>query len=188
MRKQLIDFISRNGHFNEDEREIIISKFQFRTVRKGQLLLKRGQIADRYYFITSGALRFVYGEDPELTAWVVLPEEFFTEISSFKHRTPTRFNVEAIEETELYYIERQDMEQLYRSLPAWQEFGREIWESMAIRMIDEIIRFQTMTVEERYLEFLQKPGFMQRVSVKQLASYLGITPNALSRIRKNLHR
>lgn len=188
LKENLTDFINRNSHLREEELKIVTSKFHMQTVSKGQLLLKRGQAANRYYYVLSGALRFVYGQDQELTAWVVLPGEFFTEISSFKHRTPTRFNIEAIEETELYYIDRQDMEHLYREIPAWQEFGREIWESMAIRMIDEIIRFQTMTVEERYLEFLQKPGFMQRVSVRQLASYLGITPNALSRIRKNLRQ
>ncbi|MDR6514760.1 Crp/Fnr family transcriptional regulator [Chryseobacterium camelliae] len=184
--QEFVDFISRYGHFSNDDLRMILSRFHVKTVRKGQLLLKKGQVASRYYYIRSGALRFVYGEDRELTAWVVLPDEFFTEIASFKHQEPTRFNVEAVEEAELYYIEKADMELLYRELPAWQEFGRKIWESMAIRMIDEIIRFQTLTVEERYLEFLQKPGFMQHVSVKQLASYLGITPNALSRIRKNI--
>ncbi|MEC3874347.1 Crp/Fnr family transcriptional regulator [Chryseobacterium salviniae] len=186
--KDLSDFININGCFSEDELYLIMSKFHSKNLDKGKLLLKRGQVADRYYYVSCGALRFVYGEERELTAWVVLPGEFFTEISSFKYQEPTRFNIEAIEETELYYIERKDMEILYRQIPAWQEFGRKIWESMAIRMIDEIIRFQTMTVEERYLEFLQKPGFMQRVSVKQLASYLGITPNALSRIRKNIRK
>ncbi|WP_100074805.1 Crp/Fnr family transcriptional regulator [Chryseobacterium camelliae] len=184
--QEFVDFIARYGHFSNDDLRMILSRFHVKTVRKGQLLLKKGQVASRYYYIRSGALRFVYGEDRELTAWVVLPDEFFTEITSFKHQEPTRFNVEAVEEAELYYIEKADMELLYRELPAWQEFGRKIWESMAIRMIDEIIRFQTLTVEERYLEFLQKPGFMQHVSVKQLASYLGITPNALSRIRKNI--
>lgn len=185
--QELADFIKTHcPYLSEEDLSFIISKFRRQTLRKKQLLLKRGQTANRYYYIKSGALRFIYGKNQELTAWIVLPGEFFTEISSFKMQAPTRFDIEAVEETELYYIERPEMELLYRQLPAWQEFGRKIWETMAMRMIDEIIRFQTMTVEERYLEFLQQPGFMQYISVKQLASYLGITPNALSRIRKNL--
>lgn len=185
--QELIHFITTGAdRLHDDDLPLVISRFHPKTLQKKQLLLKRGQIADRYYFLKSGALRFIYGDDRELTAWIVLPGEFFTEISSFRPRQPTRFNIEAVEETELYYIERKDMEMLYRQLPAWQEFGRKTWELMAMRMIDEIIRFQTLTVEERYLEFLQQPDFMQRVSVKQLASYLGITPNALSRIRKNI--
>lgn len=185
--QELADFIKTHApHLSGEDLSFIISKFRPQVLRKKQLLLKRGQMANRYYYVKNGALRFIYGENQELTAWIVLPEEFFTEISSFKLQVPTRFHIEAVEETELYYIERAEMELLYRQLPAWQEFGRKIWETMAMRMIDEIIRFQTMTVEERYLEFLRQPGFMQHISVKQLASYLGITPNALSRIRKNL--
>lgn len=185
--QDLSDFLKTNiYHLTKQDLNEITSRFHAQKIQKKQLLLKRGQIANRYYYVKSGALRFIYGENQELTAWIVLPGEFFTEISSFRLQNPTRFNIEAIEEAELYYIEKAEMEQLYRQMPAWQEFGRKVWESMATRMIDEIIRFQTMTVEERYLEFLQQPGFMQHVSVKQLASYLGITPNALSRIRKNI--
>jgi CRP-like cAMP-binding protein len=183
---QLKAFIKSQVTLNDSELETILSGFQIKNLSKGQLLLRRGQIANQYYFVSSGALRFFYEEDTPLTAWIVLPNEFFAEISSLNPQRPTRFNVEAVETTELLYIDKRDMEVLYQQIPAWQEFGRKLWEGMAVRMIDEIIRFQTLTAEERYLEFLKKPGVMQHVSIKQLASYLGITPNALSRIRKNL--
>jgi len=57
---------------------------------------------------------------------------------------------------------------------------------MSVRMIDQILNFQTLSAEERYLEFMNNPEFLQKVTVKQLAAVLGITPNALSRIRKNI--
>ena len=57
---------------------------------------------------------------------------------------------------------------------------------MSVRMIDQILNFQTLSAEERYLEFMNNPEFLQKVPVKQLAAVLGITPNALSRIRKNI--
>jgi CRP-like cAMP-binding protein len=183
---QLKSFIKSQIILGDLDLEAIVSQFSTKTLSKGQLLLRRGQIANQYYFVNSGALRFFYDEDAPLTAWVVMPNEFFAEISSLSPQRPTRFNIEAVETTELLYIEKAEMELLYQQIPAWQEFGRKLWEGMAIRMIDEIIRFQTLTAEERYLEFIKKPGVMQYVSVKQLASYLGITPNALSRIRKNL--
>ncbi|WDF56718.1 Crp/Fnr family transcriptional regulator [Mucilaginibacter sp. KACC 22063] len=184
--QDLKSYIASKVSVNEDDLHTIISKFHNKSLRKGELLLKRGQVATNYYYLAKGALRFYYDQEQELTAWIVQPGEFFTEISSLNPELPTRFNIEAVENAELYSINKRDMEILYQAIPAWQEFGRKTWEAMAIRMIDEIIRFQTMSVEERYLEFLKKPGFMQLVSVKQLASYLGITPNALSRIRKNL--
>ena len=78
------------------------------------------------------------------------------------------------------------MDSLYKQLPAWQEFGRKTWEQMSVRMINQIISFQTLSAEDRYLEFMKNPDLIQRVPVKHLASWLGITPNALSRIRKNI--
>ncbi|TDO82808.1 CRP-like cAMP-binding protein [Flavobacterium chryseum] len=185
--KQLSDFIRSKVIIKADELEIILSNFQEMTLERRQFILKTGQIANHYYFIKSGALRFYYGDfEEQLTAWVIVKDEFFTEISSLNPQLPTRFNIEAIEKTELLYIHKNDMEILYKQIPAWQEFGRITWENMAIRMINQIISFQTLSAEQRYLEFMQDAELMKRVPVKQIASYLGITPNALSRIRKNI--
>ncbi|MBP4137080.1 Crp/Fnr family transcriptional regulator [Flavobacterium geliluteum] len=185
--KQLSDFIKSKVVISADELENILSNFQEMMLEKGQFILKTGQIANHYYFIKKGALRFYYGDyEEQLTAWVIVKDEFFTEISSLNPQLPTRFNIEAIEKTELFCIHRDDMEILYKQIPTWQEFGRITWENMAIRMINQIISFQTLSAEERYLEFMRDTELMKRVPVKQIASYLGITPNALSRIRKNI--
>lgn len=185
--QQLSDFIQSKVSIEHADLQIVLSKFKQKTIKKGQLALKRGQIANEYFYINSGGLRFFYGEqEDQLTAWVVFQNEFFTEISSLNPQKATRFNIEAIENTELFYIDKSDMDWLYQHLPAWQEFGRKTWEAMALRMIDQIISFQTLSAEERYLEFMAKPELIQRIPVKQIASFLGITPNALSRIRKNL--
>lgn len=185
--QEFYDFIKSKININEPELLAILSSFKTKQVKKGHLILKRGQIAQQYFYIRSGALRFFFGDfDEQLTAWVVFHGEFFTEISSLNPQKPTRFNIEAIEKTELIYIDKPEMEKLYNQFPAWQEFGRITWEAMAVRMIDQIISFQTLSAEERYLEFMAKSELIKRVPVKQIASYLGITPNALSRIRKNI--
>jgi len=184
---QLADFIKSKVVIGADELEKVLSGFHEMTLEKGNLILTTGQVANHYYFIKSGALRFYYGDyEEQLTAWVIVKYEFFTEISSLNPQLPTRFNIEAIEKTQLLCIDKDDMEMLYAKIPAWQEFGRITWENMAIRMINQIISFQTLSAEERYLEFMQNTELMKRVPVKQIASYLGITPNALSRIRKNI--
>ncbi|MET1055721.1 MAG: Crp/Fnr family transcriptional regulator [Pedobacter sp.] len=185
--KELSDFVQSRIAINPADLEVILSRFKEKTLKKGQLILKRGQIANRYFYIKSGGLRFFYGEfDEQLTAWIVFQDEFFTEISSLSTQTPTRFNIEAIEETQLIYIAKSDMDELYKQFPLWQEFGRITWEAMAVRKIDKIISFQTLSAEERYLDFLANSELVKRIPVKQIASYLGITPNALSRIRKNI--
>lgn len=185
--KEFRDFIQSKVSIQDLELEVILSIFKTKHVKKGQLILKRGQIADQYFYIRSGAVRFFFGEfDEQLTAWVVFQNEFFTEISSLNPSKPTRFNIEAIGDTELLYIDKQEMEVLYKQFPAWQEFGRITWEAMAVRMIDQIINFQTLSAEERYLKLMGNSEIIKKLPVKQIASYLGITPNALSRIRKNI--
>jgi len=185
--QQLSDFIQSKITIAASDLNNILSNFTEVIFDKGQFVLKRGQIASHYYFIKSGALRFYYGDfEEQLTAWLVVKGEFFTEISSLNPQIPTRFNIEAIEPTELLCIHKNDMDSLYQQIPAWQEFGRITWENMSIRMIDRIISFQTLSAEERYLEFMQDKELIKRVPVKQIASFLGVTPNALSRIRKNI--
>jgi CRP-like cAMP-binding protein len=185
--KQLSDFIKSKVAIEETDLQIILSKFKEQTVKKGKFVLRKGQIANQYFFIKSGGLRFSYGEyDMSNTSWVVFQNQFFTEISSMMPQVPTRFNIEAIEETVFLYISKQEMELLYRQFPVWQEFGRKIWEGLGIDMIEQIVNFQSLSAEERYLEFMKVPEIMQKVPIKNLASLLGITPNALSRIRKNI--
>lgn len=179
-------FIKTFISINEMDLKFVLSKFRQKTLPKGKLLLKNGHIATQYWFIVSGGLRFYYENDEkENTTWVNFKNEFLTEISSLNPQKPTRFNIEAIEETQLLVIDKSDMDFLYGYLPVWQEFGRKVWESTSIRMIDQILHFQTLTAEERYLT-LMNTEFLQKVPVKNLAAVLGITPNALSRIRKNL--
>ena len=185
--KQLADFIKSKVGIEETDLQIIVSKFTERTVKKGQFVLKKGQIANQYFFIKSGGLRFSFGvHDIQNTSWVVFQNQFFTEMSSLMPQRLTRFDIEAIEETVLLYLSKAEMELLYRQFPSWQEFGRKTWEELAVGMINQIVNFQTLTVEERYLDIMKTPELIQKVPIKNIASLLGITPNALSRIRKNI--
>jgi CRP-like cAMP-binding protein len=167
--------------------ELVLSRCKEKQVAKGKIILKKGHVATQYYFIISGSVRFFYDTySQENTTWVVFKNEFFAEISSLNPQKPSRFNIEAIEDTTMLVIDKKDMDFLYGHISAWQEFGRKIWESMSVRMIDQILSFQTLSAEERYLEFMNNPELIQKVPVKHLATFLGITPNALSRIRKNI--
>ena len=180
-------FIKNIIVINDIDLKLVLSKCREKSLLKGKFILKKGQIANQYFFIVSGGVRFYYGEySQQNTSWVVFSNEFFTEISSLHPQIPSRFNIEAIEETELIVIDKSDMDFLYSHIPVWQEFGRKVWEQMSVRMINQIVSFQTLSAEERYLQFMNTPELLQKVPVKYLASFLGITPNALSRIRKNI--
>ena len=89
------------------------------------------------------------------------------------HKSHRRFNIEAIEDTELVAIDKKDMDFLYAHIAVWEEFGRKIWEAMSVRMIDQILNFQTLSAEQHYLEFMNNPELIQKIPVKQLAAVLG---------------
>lgn len=185
--EEFIAFIKGIIGIDDLDLQLVLSKCIKRQISKGKLILKKGQIANQYFFIVSGGVRFFYETNgQENTTWVTFKNEFFTEISSLNPQKPSRFNIEAIEDTELVVITKKDMDFLYGHVAVWEEFGRKIWEAMSVRMIDQILNFQTLSAEERYLEFMNNPELIQKTSVKHLAAVLGITPNALSRIRKNI--
>jgi len=184
---EFVSFIKRIVSIEQHELDLIRSRCRFKSIPKGRLVLKTGQIANQYFFIISGGLRFYYElNNKENTTWVCFQNEFFTEISSLNPQKPTRFNIQAIEETQLLIIDKKDMDFLYAHIPSWEEFGRKVWEATAARMVDQLLNFQTMSAEERYAGFLEMPELLMKIPVKDLASILGITPNALSRIRAKL--
>ncbi|GAB3787456.1 hypothetical protein GCM10028818_52470 [Spirosoma horti] len=185
--EEFVNFIKGIIWIDELDLQLVLARCRERQIGKNRLILRKGQIASQYFFIVSGGVRFFYeAHDQEYTTWVMFDNEFFTEISSLHPQKPSRFNIEAIEETKLIVIDKKDMDFLYGQVPAWEEFGRKIWESTTIRMIDQIMNFQTLSAEERYLSFLENSELIQKASVKQVAAVLGITPNALSRIRKKI--
>ncbi len=185
--EEFITFIKTIIWIDDLDLQLVLSRCTERQIPKGKMILKKGQIANQYFFIVSGGVWFFYDRnDQENTTWVTFKNEFFTEISSLNPQKPSRFNIEAIEDTKLVVIDKKDMDFLYGHIAVWEEFGRKIWEAMSVRMIDQILNFQTLSAEERYLEFMNNPELIQKIPVKQLAAVLGITPNALSRIRKNI--
>uniref|UniRef100_UPI003B3A2648 Crp/Fnr family transcriptional regulator n=1 Tax=Siphonobacter sp. TaxID=1869184 RepID=UPI003B3A2648 len=172
---------------DEVDLQLVLSRCRERMLPKNKLILQKGQIAQQYFFIVSGGVRFFYeSQEQENTTWVLFKNEVLTEISSLHPQKPSRFNIEAIEETKLIVIDKKDMDFLYGQVTACEEFGRKIWEATTIRMIDQLLNFQTLSAEEHYLSFLKNSQLIQKAPVKQVAAVLGITPNALSRIRKKI--
>lgn len=182
-----VRFIRTLVHIEDADVELVLSRCTERQVQKGKRILRKGQVASQYFFLVSGGIRFFYElNGQEITSWVMFENEFFTEISSMNPQTPSRFNIEAVLDTELIVIDKKDMDFLYAHVPGWEAFGRKIWEAMSVRMIDQILNFQTLSAEERYRMFMTNPEWAGKIPVKQLAAVLGITPNALSRIRKHI--
>jgi len=184
---ELLKFLEPQTDLSTADLENIISNFKEIYLPKNDYFLKQGDRSYDYVFIKSGVLRiYLENEDKEITVWLAFENYFFAELSSVKNNTPSRFYIQALEDCVLYSIPSVKMENLYNQYPGWQKFGREMWERAYTEVVDGIIAHQTMTAEERYLMALQHPEIMQRVPLKYMASFLGITTTSLSRLRKKI--
>ncbi len=172
---------------DEADLETIVSNFKEVKIVKDKFALKQGNIATHFFFVKSGGLRVYFDHnDQQITSWIALENEFFTDLSSQKAQVPSKFNMQAIEDTILVTIHSDKMEQLYQQFPIWQAFGRLIWEANYRNLLEGVISFQTLSAEERYLSAMTETTLLQRVPLKYLASYLGITQTSLSRLRKKI--
>ncbi len=183
---ELKELIASKVNLEPEKLGEILSLFEQKLVKKGTHILRRGQVCTHYYYIQKGCIRIYLKQQVEITGWLAFENEFFTELSSLKKEAPTQFYIQAIEDTTLHTISKQNMDVLYERFTEWQTFGREIWEDAFLQVIDGIISYQTQTAEIRYLRLLERTDVIQRIPLKFLASFLGVTPTSLSRIRKSI--
>ncbi|MBK8056170.1 MAG: Crp/Fnr family transcriptional regulator [Saprospiraceae bacterium] len=172
----------------EEDLDFMLSLFKPLMLKKDDYFLEIGKHCNQVAFIKAGMLRIYYPNDKgeDTTCYFSLPNEFVTSFSSFTSGSPSIENIQAILPTEIFVIEKQDLEMLYNKVPVTQEFGRKAAENLAIMMEKRISLFLNNTAEERYQYLLKNnPILIQTVPLQYLASYLGISPQHLSRLRKN---
>lgn len=168
-----------------DELTTIRQYFAARTLKKSRFLIRCGQISDEFLFIEKGCLRVFRERDThEVTGWFAFEDDFFCELSSFIPQKPSVFSVQAIEDTTIWSINRDRIDELFIKVPIFETFIRRFWEQVITHLVDNVVSFQTETAEKRYEKALKHPKLIQRVPLKYLSSYLGITPTSLSRLRK----
>lgn len=182
-----VNFITDRIDINEDDLNVIISSFERRVLPKDKLVIQKGQIVTHYYFIESGGF-IIYSieNDVQHTRYFAFENELIADISKIKKRERSREYIRTLEETTVYTISSDKMESLYDRFPKWQKFGRLLWEESFSSVLESIHRFQSQTAKERYIGLLQRSDLINRVPLKDLSPFLGITPSSLSRIRKEL--
>lgn len=173
--------------FSDDELNEALPCFQSESLQKGQYFVKSGRIADRIGFVNQGLLRSFYNiKGKETTTFFQLPGTLASALASFLQMKPALENIQAMEDSELIIIQRKDLLRLYNESWKWQQVGRVITENYYVLMEKRLIALQTLTAQERYKMFLQDyPELLNTVPLYYIASFLGISPETLSRIRKN---
>lgn len=171
-----------------DEKSIIENAFTFRQVAKKFQLLQEGKIAKELYFIVKGLVRLFYTKaGEEITGYIFKEGLFASSYESFLRQTPGIQTLETLEECGLLVINYSRLQLLYEEVPKMHIIARKVVEQRFISAQLMLSSFILDSPEERYKKFEQEHGdILLRVPHHIIASYLGITPVSLSRIRKRL--
>lgn len=187
MRSGLKNFIRNYVELPETELEAIAQKFIARTLRKKEFLLRQGDTCKDLVYVQKGCLRLFYLKDGiEISVWFAMEHSSAIEIYSFISEKPSRYFIQAIEDTEILYLPKVDLTQLYSSHPKMQELIRRFWEDVILNLIKRFTALQTDSAEKRYQDLLEQPAYFHSIPQKYLASFIGVTPTSLSRIRKQI--
>jgi len=190
MEKLLNIYTSIEG-LSEEEALYHVNKFEKIVFAKKTVILKEGTVEDYLYFIDKGIIRFfvnkVHPTEPskEVTFSFIAENMFCSAYDSFITRNPCAYNVETVQETVVYRIHFDDIQELYERSKVGNYLGRISAESLYVRKTQREISLLTHSAEERYKNLAKAyPHFIREIPLKHIASYIGITPQALSRIRK----
>lgn len=185
-------YITRLGiSLEEAQRQTI--KFEKIEIPKKKIILNYGETENYLYFIAEGIIRFfmhkTHPTEPskEITFSFIAKNMFYSAYDSFITRNPCQYNVQALQDTVVYRIHHSDVQDLYENTKIGNYIGRISAEQLYLRKAQREISLLTDNAEERYLKLMKSyPEYILQIPLKYIASYLGITPQALSRIRKNI--
>ncbi len=187
MQTALKTFIGNYANIEEEKLDAIVGKFRQRTVKKNDFLLRQGSVCREVIFVQEGCLRLYYLADHvEISVWFAFKHSSAIEMYSFISEKPSDYFLQAIEESTVWYLPKKELIQIYGKYPVMQEVMRNLWEDVILNLLERFTSLQRESAEQRYLELLKKPVFMHKIPQKYLASFIGVTPTSLSRIRKGI--
>lgn len=186
---QVLKMAYQHPSLQAEDLDKIIAAHQCVSYSKGDFILKKGQISNRYYVIESGLVRtYLYDYNGnEITVGFFGNNEVAIEASSLFHRVPTQEYMQCVTDCTFWQIDFSVFQDLFLQIPGLAEWGRS-WMSFELfqskKRATEMI---TLPATQRYLQLMQeRPQIIQQAALKHIASYLGITDTSLSRIRKEI--
>jgi len=180
--------ISRHIDLDKEEVNVFLALITKKDVSKKTLILKEGQVCKYINFVNSGALRAFHidKEGKEATIMFAVADWWVTDMFCFLNEKPAMMYIEAIEDSCIFQLSKANLETLYFKVPKFERFFRILMQNAYTREQLRVIENLSLSAEDRYDSFLNKyPHVANVVTQKQIASYLGITPEFLSAIRKN---
>ena len=188
LKNQLRQLLELHVPISNDDWELIGSMIDLIEVDKGHVLTNAKSIEDNLYFVCSGVARLFYEkEERDITINFGFPNGFISSYSSFLSQTKSEFILQTLTPMVLIQISKANLEAIYTQTSCGQQLGRLFAEQFFIYLSQRESDFMLKTPTERYLAlFDQQARLIQEIPLKYLASYIGITPQALSRIRAKI--
>ncbi|MEO0896796.1 MAG: Crp/Fnr family transcriptional regulator [Bacteroidota bacterium] len=188
MEHVLVHLLSQMTPLSEEEEWDIAQSFPIKMFPKGTYLLREGQVASETYYIIEGCIReYELREDEEKTTAFYTENEAVANFYSITSQSPSRLNLVCVEDSRLSVLSAKQEAELYKKYPRFETFCRTGMEQMFGEKQEQTSLFMSMKPTDRYVMLLEKrPGLINRVPQYQLASYLGVKPETLSRIRRKL--
>lgn len=187
MKNILFNFISKYVPLDELEKKELVDLNIFHTYKKGTVLLKEGQSTNNGYFVLKGCIRTFYNVDGEEKTTA-----FYTEMEGLTphcllNKTPSKYYVSCLEDSILVVSDTNMENVIMQKFPKFETICRMLSEELLVKQQINFDEFKTSSPEKRYLNLMEKrPDLIQRVPQYQLASYLGIKPQSLSRLRARI--
>ncbi|WP_207224228.1 Crp/Fnr family transcriptional regulator [Aquimarina brevivitae] len=164
--------------------------YKRKDIKKGTFLLQPGQYIDQFYFVKEGCVSY-YTEDDGIPQVIEFFTEgyFFTDLYAYIQEVPSNTYLEAMEDTVIYAVSKTDVEQIFDHSHQLERFGRLSMQKAFINNVQRIHQIKNLSNQERYIQLQEKrPSLFQRVPQYLIASYLGLTPVGLSKIRRRLSK
>ncbi len=185
----LLDNISKYIHLNDSEKEIFTSYLKPKNVKRKEFILTEGEVCRYSAFVTAGCLRgFTVDKNGiEHVLSFAPPGWWIADIYSLISQKPGTLNIEALEDTETILLSKINQEKLYLEIPKFERFFRIITENSLVAYQQRLIDNLSLTAEERYANFCKRyPTLIHTLPKKQIASYIGVSPEFFSRMQHEL--
>ncbi len=188
MYQDLISVLNKFVELSDEEIEAIKPRVELLKLDKNTPFIDERKVANHIAFIRSGYLRVYFNKDGnEITRDITSVNSFITSLTSFITKKPSFEIVTTITDSELLLISRESLNYLYKNYNNWQMIGRRVVEEMFVRLQKRVYSLLTSSAEERYMQLMnEKPDILKNIPLQYIASYLGITSQSLSRLRRKI--
>lgn len=189
MFEKLIACIREKVELTEKDIDILQHFFIPKKVRKRQYILNAGDVCQYITFVEKGMLRSftVDAEGSEHVVQFAIEGWWVSDVGSFVSGKEALYNIEALEDCELLHLSKSGMDELLEQLPIMERFFRLLMQRNIVALQRRVVAYMSLSAEEKYLRLMEvAPDIMQRASQQHIASYLSITPETLSRVRKKV--